>query len=272
MYYTPHRQRLQNRHPRRPLKIALWLVFIVVVWILIARAGGDEDQQDTTNQATTNSNQTIETTSNTNEATNTNATASELPEKFSLDVPFTSQAPDANWDQPYQDACEEASAITVHFFYEGNTFTPAIADAEILKFVDFENEFLGFYKDTTAAELASVIREYWGYERVDVIDNPSVQTIKEHIAAGRPVIVPAAGRRLGNPNFSGEGPLYHMLVIRGYDKSHFFTNDVGTRKGENYRYDIDTIMDSMHDWNGGEVDSGTPRIVVIYPKSAISSQ
>ena len=32
-------------------------------------------------------------------------------EEINLDIPFTSQAPSLNWDQPYQDFCEEASIL-----------------------------------------------------------------------------------------------------------------------------------------------------------------
>jgi len=191
-----------------------------------------------------------------------------LPTEFLLQVPFTTQAPYANWDMPYQEACEEASALTVHYFYEGKTFTQSVADKEILDLVDFENSYLGFYKDTTAEELSRVIKAYWKYDRVDVIDNPSIDDIKRHVFEGRPVIVPAAGKLLGNPNFRNGGPLYHNFVIRGWTKTQFITNDVGTRKGENYRYDYQTVMDAMHDWNGGNVTSGAKRIVVIYPNES----
>lgn len=189
-----------------------------------------------------------------------------VPEEFELAVPFTTQAPHANWDYPYQEACEEASLLTVHYFYEGKTFTPEIADREILDLVAFEEAELGFYKDTTAAETAEVMKEYWDYTRADVLENPTADQIKAHVAAGRPVIIPAAGKELGNPNFRNGGPLYHMFVVTGYDKDEFITNDVGTRKGEDYRYNISTIMNAMHDWNGGDVANGAKRALVVYPK------
>lgn len=206
-----------------------------------------------------------QTATNTNVARNTNTTAA-IPESLNLKVPFTTQAPDANWDEVHEETCEEASAITVHYYYEGKTFTTAVAEKELQDFVAYENTTLGFYKDTTAKQTADIMKSYWGYDRVDVIDNPTVQEIKGHIAAGRPVIVPSAGRQLGNPNFKAPGPLYHMFVIRGYSKTEFITNDVGTRKGENYRYSIDTIMTAMHDWNNGDVENGAKRIIVAYPQ------
>lgn len=188
-----------------------------------------------------------------------------IPAEFNLAVPFTTQAPHANWDYPYQEACEEASALTVHYYYQEQTFTVDIADREILDLVAWEEEVLGFYEDTTAEETARVMREYWGYQRVDVEYDPTADQIKRHIAAGRPVIIPAAGKQLGNPNFRNGGPLYHMFVVRGYTADTFITNDVGTRKGENYVYDIDVVMTAMHDWNGGDVDNGRQAIVVAYP-------
>jgi hypothetical protein len=201
-------------------------------------------------------------------ATNANAEPQPepvLPESFNLQVPFTTQAPYANWDLPYQETCEEASALTVHYYYSGKTFTKDIADKEILALVEWEKGYFGDYKDTTAEQTAQFIRAYWGYKRVDVEYNPTIEQIKRHVFAGRPVIVPAAGKQLGNPNFRNGGPLYHMFVVRGWADGQFITNDVGTRKGENYRYDDDVVMNAMHDWNGGDVENGKKAIIVVYP-------
>lgn len=213
---------------------------------------------------------------NSSETTNVSATntpevstnTEKLPAEFLLDVPFTTQAPFANWDFPYQEACEEASALTVHFFYEGKTFTKEIADKEILALVDFQNKTFGDYKDTTAQETADIIKEYWKYDRVDVLDDPSVEDIKLHVKSGRPVVIPASGKQLGNPNFRNGGPLYHMFVVTGWDADEFITNDVGTRNGEHYRYSYATIMNAMHDWNGGDVANGAKRVIVVYPNES----
>ena len=78
--------------------------------------------------------------------------------------------------------------------------------------------------------------------------------------------MPAAGRELGNPNFTGEGPLYHMYVIRGYTADTFITNDPGTRNGENYIYAIDVVMNSIGDWNNGDPTNGAKRIFYIEPR------
>ncbi|MFH1632074.1 MAG: C39 family peptidase [bacterium] len=190
-----------------------------------------------------------------------------FPDEFNLAVPFTSQAPHADWGLPYQEACEEASAFMVSLYYKGEPagqINADVADAGILEAIEFENDYLGFYLDTTAAETADFIDMFYGLSTT-VIDNPTVEQIKAEIAAGRPVIVPAAGRELGNPNFSGAGPLYHMFVIKGYTKDRFITNDPGTRNGESYVYDIDVIMDAMGDWNNGDPANGAKRIILVAP-------
>jgi len=65
---------------------------------------------------------------------------------------------------------------------------------------------------------------------------------------GKLVITPTAGRILGSPYYTGLGPIYHMLIIRGYNTKYFITNDVGTRtKGEAYKFKTDVIVNAIHD-------------------------
>src|SRR3989344_5753107 len=141
--------------------------------------------------------------------------ATTLPKKFSLSVPFTVQAPFADWGDPYQEACEEAALLIVHSYLAGNVLTKEQADKDLLAPIAWEEQ-QGFAQDITLTELAEVAAAYFGY-RAEVIQDASIQEIQTQIALGNPVIVPAAGRMLGNTYFSGEGPWYHMLVITGYD-------------------------------------------------------
>jgi len=196
------------------------------------------------------------------------APLSNIPSAFNLAVPFTSQAPLANWDVVHEDTCEEAAIYMVNAFYESwpaGKIDPEKADADILKIVEFEKVLFGFFESTTAAQIVILTEQMYGYERVEVIEDPTIDDLKNHLAAGRPVFVPSAGRMLGNPNFTGEGPLYHALVLKGYTETTFVTNDPGTRLGADYQYDFDTVMNAMHDWNAGEVASGAKVVVVIYP-------
>lgn len=188
-----------------------------------------------------------------------------LPKEVNLDVPFSPQAPFANWDFPYKEACEEMSVILVHYFYNGKSITPELADKEILKMVEWEKENFGKYQDTTALETANILRKYLGYKKVIVKYDIIADDIRRELAAGRPVIIPFAGRLLGNPYYRAPGPVYHMLVVKGYTKDgKFITNDVGTRRGKDFTYDEKTLMDAIHDFHL-DITKGRKAMVVAYP-------
>jgi len=185
-----------------------------------------------------------------------------LPPSMNLDIPFTAQAPQANWDLPYQEACEEASSIMAAHFLQGRGgFNPDSANQEIVELINFEKEN-GYAIDTTADETAEVIRKYFGLQ-VEVRYDFNEMDIKKEIAQGNPVLMPFAGRQLGNPNFTPPGPLYHMMVIKGYTDNVFITNDPGTRNGSNFQYTHKKIMEANHDWNGGKVKEGRKVMMVI---------
>ena len=191
-----------------------------------------------------------------------------FPKSLNLAVPFLSQAPTGNWDPVHEEACEEASAIMVNAYYRGRTdkFAPEEGDKAILAMIDFEKKLLGKFEDTTAAETARLIREYYGYKNVLVRPLAKADDIRAALANGHPVIMPAAGKLLGNPFFSNGGPLYHMLVVKGYlANGLFITNDPGTKRGADYVYDPKILLAAAHDWNGGDVTTGKPLMIVILP-------
>jgi len=183
-----------------------------------------------------------------------------------LHIPFAPQAPHANWDMPYQEACEEASVymVSLYFASDDRDKIPADeADTELVKLVKWQNDKFGYYKDTTVEEVVRILKEYYKL-RARILDNPTVEQIKEVVAKGWPVIVPAYGKDLPNPYFSGDGPLYHMLIIKGYTKDgKFITNDPGTRRGAEFTYTSNDLMAAIHDWNGGDVQNGASRIIVV---------
>ncbi|MBI5155658.1 C39 family peptidase [Candidatus Peregrinibacteria bacterium] len=200
-------------------------------------------------------------------AASSSAVSKETPSKFLLPVPFAGQAPFGVWDAVHKEACEEASLIMVHHFLEGTSVTPEQAEEEIQALVAWETKN-GYGIDVNAEQEARIARDYYGY-RARVETDPSAERLRELLIAGHPVIVPMAGRMLGNPYFTGDGPWYHMLVLRGYEKSwlgdYFITNDPGTRRGEEYRYRETVVMDSMHDWVGvnERIAEGAKRIIVV---------
>jgi len=203
---------------------------------------------------------------------------SPTPDSINLAVPFLAQAPRGDWSLPWQEACEESSAILVDAFWSHRELTVADMEDRILGLVGWQQRTLGYYEHTTAAETARMIREVMGYRKVDVIDGAGIADIREHVLAGRPVIVPLAGRLLGNRFYTQPGPVYHMLVVKGIaENGDIITNDVGTRHGRNLIYAPDVFLNAMHDvpeggssWPPGAdpaayIQTGARRIVVVYP-------
>jgi hypothetical protein len=163
-----------------------------------------------------------------------------IPPTFQVEVPFTSQAPTANWDKLHNEACEEASVIMAWAYFNNITpLLPAVVEPEIDKLTNWQQNNYGYYLSITTPETARMASEVYGLKTA--ITPISEQIIKQALIEQKLVILPAQGQLLNNPNFTLPGPLYHMLVITGWDSTHFITNDPGTRKGAKYKYTYDTL-------------------------------
>ena len=199
-------------------------------------------------------------------ADNTSESVAEIqPGSLNLDVPFTSQAPWADWQMPFKEACEEAAILMVHYYYQNKELNKDAATDEILAMVEWQAEKWSGHFDLTAASTTEMIKGYLGYKKVEIIDNPTIEQIKNLLNQKLPVIIPAAGRSLNNPYFKDPGPLYHMLVIKGYTEDKFITNEPGTKRGHNFLYDQTGLMEAIHDWQTNNILAGAKKAIVIYP-------
>ena len=155
--------------------------------------------------------------------------------------------------------------MMVHaYLSNAGAFTPDDADRQIKEMVAWETEHFGYYEDTTAEETAEIARVYYGYAASRAVAISSIEDVKREIDKGNAVILPAAGKMLKNPYFSGDGPRYHMLVAKGYTKDgKIITNDPGTRRGADFLYDQAVLWNAIHDWNGGDVENGAKVMVVV---------
>lgn len=179
-----------------------------------------------------------------------------------LTVPFVAQAPLGDWSQPYQDACEEAAVIMVDRFLGGKKLTAAEMDKEILQMADWQVRKYGSYQDTNSAETSMLAQEY-SSRPSRVFYDISAEDIKNNLRQGQPVIVLVDGRKLGNQFYTPPGPDKHALVITGFNKDEFITNDPGTRRGEGYRYATTKLMGAIADYDGREPGTGGKAMIVM---------
>lgn len=191
-----------------------------------------------------------------------------LPESVNLAVPFMLQAPLQNWVQPYEDACEEASALMLDGFYDGRikNFEPNEALGMIDKLVAWEDKTFGYNQHTDVDDVVTILKKYFGHKNVVIRDFKTADDLKKVLANGFPVIVPAHGKSLQNPNFKNGGPEYHMLVVKGYTKDgSWITNDPGTRRGADYVYPRQILMDAVHDYDPRDMKLGRKVMIVVIP-------
>jgi len=174
---------------------------------------------------------------------------SEQPEKknaINLPINFVSQSPAGDWGLPYQEACEESALIGAAKYLKQELLTAEIMDQEIKNLVEYEKNNLPSYTDNSLAEVKNLAENYFNL-KTEIVKNVDIEKIEQSLRAGRVIIAPFAGRMLGNKFYSNKGPLYHFLIIRGFDEKYFYTNDVGTRHGENFAYEKDKLIAAMHD-------------------------
>jgi len=172
--------------------------------------------------------------------------AENLSTNYLLKVPFQSQAPFIDWSEPYENACEEASIIMVEHYLNNQDLSKEQMKNEIDRAVDWQIKNWKKHTDLNADQTLKLAEDYFNLTG-QVIRSYSLNDIEKYISSGYPVLVPTDGQLLGNPNFRGVGPEYHMLVLIGYDDSQeiFITNDPGTRKGEKYIYKYQTVLDAV---------------------------
>ncbi len=204
-----------------------------------------------------------------NSTEKTDSKNSNMPKTLLRKVPFTAQAPTGNWDKLHNEACEEAVLIMANEYFSKNTALqlPAqLVESELSKLTKWQNENFGFHLDTTLKETAKMAQEVYGL-KTKILENFSAEDIKLELLNNRLLIIPEAGRLLQNPNYKRPGPIYHMLLIHGYDSDdNFITNDPGTKNGLNYPYTFDTLYNAAADWDHSiaNIDQSKKYILVVW--------
>ena len=192
-----------------------------------------------------------------------------LPRKYLIKTAFVPQAPEKNWEQPWQDACEESALLTVHYYYEAQNPDLSTLISDYQQIFKLENDH-SWSHDVTLSQMATLSAELWGYDS-KILENPTILELKEYLAKDIPIIIPSNGKTLfkENNHFKSGGPWYHNLVILGYDddKKQFTVHDVGTQFGAYFRYSYDTLMKSIHDFplslKKEDINQGIPRALIL---------
>lgn len=182
-----------------------------------------------------------------------------------LDVPFTSQAPEGNWAEPWQNACEETSIVMVDAFFGGDELSKRDASQRIKDIFAEKKKIAGDSFDESMSTIASVIHEAdLGWE-AQVVESPTLDDMKSYLEAGNPIIAPVYARALNNPYYQGAGPDYHVLVISGYDDEagEFIVQDPGTSQGASLRFPYQEFYDAIHDYLGTDNYTDGPKRMLV---------
>lgn len=258
---------------KKYFKIFLLIVFLLAIGLIIFeyKKGKKENIKQEEN-IFANNNETINNEEKKEEnipEVKTESIKEKIPEKILINVPFLSQAPYGKWDEYHEEACEEASIIMLKYFLDKNELNPEIAEKEIQALIKFQNKKYGDYKDSNAKQIVQMYNDFYGNLpdnlELKVIYDFKKEDIKKYLSRGYPIIIPAAGRLLKNPYFTPPGPLYHNLVLIGYENSEIITNDPGTKRGEKYKYKLDILYNSIHDFPGKkeDIEKGRKAMVVL---------
>jgi hypothetical protein len=167
-----------------------------------------------------------------------------IPDTFDLVVPYTVQAPGANW-KVHEESCEEAAVLMYQKYLLGEkTDIPAsVADTEIRAMKAWQVKNYGIEPDLSIEKLGQFSASYYG-DGYRTITGLTVEMIKGEVSAGRPVVVPVMTQSLKNPHYS-PGNVYHVLVIKGYDQTGVITNDPGVKEGKNWHYTYEILFGAI---------------------------
>lgn len=160
-----------------------------------------------------------------------------------LAVPFTPQAPDGRWIEPWQNACEETTVAMVNAYYTNKQLTDSKARKGIQAVLKQKEKMFGKSKDESPQKIVELINKTYRW-RAKRAYGMTIADIQREIDARHPVIFPFDARKVTNPNFSDPKPEYHMVVIIGYDDvaKEFIVQEPGTSKGEKFHYSYDELV------------------------------
>jgi hypothetical protein len=195
--------------------------------------------------------------------------SSGLPDYHLIKTTFVPQAPEKDWGQPWQDACEEAAVLTAIYYQKHQNPQLSTIKQDLLSLVSYETS-QGWGNSVNVDKLSQLIKDNYQIPST-ILTNPTIDDIKKLIAADIPVLVPANGKTLfkENSHFKQGGPWYHFVVILGYnDRSQeFIVHDVGTQFGAYFHYSYKLLLSAIHDLPPSDdiqqINEGVPKVIYL---------
>jgi len=172
-----------------------------------------------------------------------------LPSSVILQIPFSAQAPTNNWSR--NEDCEETSITMANAFLTGTTedkLPAAAAQNAINNLKTWEQNNLGYNANTGADATTQMAEGAFGL-KVKQIPNFTEDDLKQELNSHLPILLPLNAQMLTGASYPNGGPLYHMVVIRGYKGDNFIINDPGTDGGDGNEYPFSVLQNAAADWN-----------------------
>lgn len=180
-----------------------------------------------------------------------------LSEKKEIDVKFYSQFPldISTWikyNEPYQNFCEESSLLNWYYHLIWKEPNLKEYNQDLLKLKKIEDLiFDWWYKHTSIQDTLKLLIAFQGTQKVfwKIVENPTIETIKEYITKWDLIIVPLYWKWLSNNLFLGWWPIYHNLLIKWYTEQNFITNEVWVSKWDWFMYKQSELMENIYNYD-----------------------
>jgi hypothetical protein len=183
-------------------------------------------------------------------------------DKVILAIPYVSQVPTNTWINPWANACEEASALMVEYFYTNKNNATKNEHREFMsRLFEWENKQFGYNDDTSAEQTKEFINNLTSFTAT-VKRNPTLEEILQELQNNRPVIAFVNQHTLYLETPSRyPGNSLHVFVIQGFDenKQQFIIHDPA-RKGKNYSYS--RVLNALHDYNPQTKEADGEQVVL----------
>ena len=172
-----------------------------------------------------------------------------IPPTVILQVPFSTQAPNNNWNR--NEDCEETSITMANAFLTGSKEDKLPTDAaqnSINNLKTWEQNNLGYNQNTGIDATTKMAAGAFGLT-INQEQNFTESDLKNAINAGHPILLAINAKLLPHTHYVNGGPLYHMIVIRGFKGDTFIINDPGTNDGDGNEYSFSVLQNASADWN-----------------------